>query len=563
MANSTWRRWETLFIQWGILFISSLLITGCQLYSNNHAMQIPYVLWLQDSSLFPGDPLVSTFPKYVGPVWHLIAFLSEYIPLESTLFISFLITRGLIILAPAFVANSIFPGSRLAQVGAMAFFALAPAPIIGHGTLVINYFEHTGLSVAFLLLAIAAFYSKRSFLWAILLAIGFNLNLLYGTYALVFFIPVMLVDSQYRKSWKKWGTALVIFLILSAPIVIFSVPNIQLDSALEELWLKAGEVRHPFHIYPHTWNIRQIVVFTGFMLFYCLVLFFSRDRIPRLFKQGLIWFIVCLCWIGLAFFGAYIFQSPNLLIIQPARASDIWFAFAAIQVIAVFACWIEEERKLSRLGTVLFFIGVFWLNFFYFPIITASVWFVTAVVVAIPGAWAFLNRNKGPLIISNAVVIIVAAFGILNLIEDMGSYIENGLVKLPDAEMRKIASWAKENTTKEDKFLVDPNWEEFRPISQRSVFVAWKDGTAIFWDRSFVEKWVERIERFGFVFTTAKLGTTRGSSELSKHYLKMDDADVLELSNDYHLQYWVVKLDKDSAFPEVYRTRDHKILKIQ
>ena len=191
-----------------------------------------------------------------------------------------------------------------------------------------------------------------------------------------------------------------------------------------------------------------------------------------------------------------------------------------------------------------------------------AIWIAITIVVSIPGIWHVLRKNEAVLLISAAVIIIVFAFGINNLREDMGSYQENGFVKLPRAEMRKIAEWAKEKTTKDDRFLIDPNWEEFRPMSQRSIFVAWKDGTAIFWDRGFVEEWVERIEKFGFVFTTARLGTTKGSSELSRHYLKMEDADVLELSNEYPLHYWVVSVDKKSAFPEVFRIKKFKVLLI-
>jgi len=563
VAGPNWRRWVGLAIQWGILLLSSLLISGYQLYSNNHAMQIPYVFWLQDPSLFPGDPLVSTFPKYIGPIWHLVAFISEKLSLETTLLVFFLLTRGLIILAPGLVANSIFPGSNLAPTGAMAFFALVPAPIIGHGTLVINYFEHTGLSIAFLILSFGAFYSKRSYWWAILLAAGFNLNILYGTYALVFFLPVLLLDTEYRKKWKKWAASLVILLILCTPILIFSITKIQPDNTYNQLWLKASEVRHPFHIYPHTWNIRQIAVFAGFMLCYCLVLFFSRHKIRDPFKPGLIWLVVCICWIGFTFFSTYILQYPNLLILQPARATDIWFAIAAIQVITVFAYMIEKEKILRRLNTFLFFISVLWLNFFYFPAITVAIWILIAVILAIPITWEFLNKKGGSILISNAAVIFVLAFGIISLSEDFHSYMEKGFVKLPDSEMRKIAGWAKEKTSKEEIFLIDPNWEQFRPLSQRPVFVAWKDGTAIFWDKGFVQEWVRRIEEFGFNFSTAELGTTRGSIQLSEYYQNMDDNQVLKIADQYSIHYWVVKIDKETSFPEVFRVAKYKVLQIQ
>jgi hypothetical protein len=224
---------------------------------------------------------------------------------------------------------------------------------------------------------------------------------------------------------------------------------------------------------------------------------------------------------------------------------------------------IEKEKIPGRLNTFLFFISVLWLNFFYFPAFTVAIWILIAVILAIPASWEFLNKKGSSILISNAVVIFVLSFGIISLSENFQSYMEKGFVKLPGSELRKIAGWAKERTSKEAIFLIDPNWEQFRPLSQRPVFVAWKDGTAIFWDKGFVQEWVGRIEEFGFNFSTAELGTTRGSIELSEYYQSMDDNQVLEIADQYPIHYWVVKIDKDTYFPEVFRAAEYKVLRIQ
>jgi hypothetical protein len=112
-------------------------------------------------------------------------------------------------------------------------------------------------------------------------------------------------------------------------------------------------------------------------------------------------------------------------------------------------------------------------------------------------------------------------------------------------------------------FLVDPHWEEFRALSQRPVFVTWKDGTAMLWERNFVSEWVTRIESFGFSFmNTDQLGTTKGSSQLSRLYEDMDDEDVTILSNNYPISFWVVPIDQPSSLPSVFQTRDFKVLNL-
>jgi hypothetical protein len=563
MANSNWRRWETLFIQWGILFISSLMISGYQLYSDNQAVQIPLILSYNNSSLFPNDPFIDTLVHYASPFYRVVAELINYINLESLLVLLFLFTRALILFAAAYLAIVINPGSKLSAVGAMAWFALFPTPIIGHGTLVMDYFEHTSLAVAFLLLAVAAFYAHRVYLWAILLAVGFSLNIMYGTFACVYLAGAFMIDPDYRSAWKKFVFPGILFLILAAPTILLILSSLSTESFDLSLWFKVSQVRMPYHLYPLTWESYRFNLLLAFAIANGLVLYFVRKSLPKLSKHGFIWLCISSLWVLFAFLTAYILKSPTLLATHPARGTDLWFAFASITNIAAIAYMVEKKEKLKRLSTILFFISVMWLNFFYSPVITILIVFVITVLLTIPDFWKFLINNDRPALISYAIVTIVLAFGIINLNEDLQSYTKNGLVKLPDSELRKVANWAKEETPNEGVFLIDPNWEEFRPLAQRSVFVTWKDGTAILWDKVFVEEWVTRIEEIGFDFSTAELGTSRGSYELSWDYQEMDDTAVLDLASRYPLHYWVVKIDKTSSYPVVYRTNDFKVLQIQ
>ena len=116
--SSTLGQWKyLLWLQGLILFLASLLISGYQVYSANHAVHIPFVQWLSNPSLFPNDPFVSTFVHYIGLIWRLVAITSKYLPLETILLLLFLISRALILIAAARLAMALTPGSRLAPVG--------------------------------------------------------------------------------------------------------------------------------------------------------------------------------------------------------------------------------------------------------------------------------------------------------------------------------------------------------------------------------------------------------------------------------------------------------------
>ncbi len=99
-----WRSRLLFWLQGSIIFLSSIIFTGYQVYSDNHAVQIPFVQWINNPSLFPNDPFVSTFDHYIGPVWQVVAIISNYVPLESLLLIFFLVTRVLILVAAARLA---------------------------------------------------------------------------------------------------------------------------------------------------------------------------------------------------------------------------------------------------------------------------------------------------------------------------------------------------------------------------------------------------------------------------------------------------------------------------
>ena len=347
------RQWRfSLWLQGLIIFLSSLLITGYQVYSANHAMQIPYVQWINNPSLFPNDPFVSTFVHYIGPIWQVVAIISNYVPLESLLIILFLVTRALILVAAARLAMTLYPGSRLAAVGAMAFFALSPTPLIGHGTLVINYFEHTSLSIAFLLLATAAFYSRSPFYWVLWFAIGFNLNVLYGTYACVYFAALFLLDTNYRSNWKIWVLPGFLFVALTSPTIIQTASEFRVDTVDKELWLRVSEVRHPFHIFPLTWKPFKYNLLFAFISCSVIVIYLGKKELSKLFKHGLIWLAVSLCWLIYAFVAAYVVKSPAMLIMHPARGTDLFFAFAVITMIAVLACLINDKTNHKRLYVI-------------------------------------------------------------------------------------------------------------------------------------------------------------------------------------------------------------------
>ena len=282
-----------------------------------------------------------------------------------------------------------------------------------------------------------------------------------------------------------------------------------------------------------------------------------------LFKHGMIWLAVSICWLIYAFVAAYVVKSPAMLIMHPARGTDLFFAFAVIAMIAVLAYLINDKTNHKRLYVIFFIISFMWLNFFYFSLITIYIWAIIAVGVFWNPTWKLILKHGDTTRLSNIVVFVILVFAVFRISSFAKAGAVGDIVRLPDSQMLEIADWARENTSSKDIFLVDPHWEEFRALSQRPVFVTWKDGTAMLWERSFVSEWVTRVESFGFNFmNTDQLGTTKGSSELSLLYEDMDDEDVTILLTNYPISFWVVPIDHQSSLPSVFQTHNFKVLSL-
>jgi hypothetical protein len=130
----------------------------------------------------------------------------------------------------------------------------------------------------------------------------------------------------------------------------------------------------------------------------------------------------------------------------------------------------------------------------------------------------------------------------------------------PNPQVKAVAAWAGSATNAEATFLVDPLWEEFRAISKRPVFVTWKDGSAILWDRSFVMDWVSRLSALGLDITQPSPRGHDYQAELGRLYADLDDDKVKTMMARFRLHYWVVPQEHTSAFPVVFQTDTFKVL---
>ncbi len=539
-----------------VLFVSSFAISGYTAGSFNHLIQLPLVQKLQDPSLYSKDVFVSTLPHYATPFWRVVAFCGNFMPLDHILRVGFLIERALMFVACCALAQAFAPKSRFVQILAVAFISLGPSPILGAGTLVPSYLEQTGFAIPFLLLAIAAFFRARPAICVVCMAVGFNLNCMYGVYALSYILLSGVVDPRYRQEPARWLAAAVLFVFLSLPAILGAFAALSDGDAGKDLWIEASRARLAHHLWPATWGAKRFVRYFVLAAATVFLLRDQRDSEPRLYLHGVAWAGVSAAWLLSSFVVAYVVASPTFLVMHPARGTDLWYCLSTVTIIACADRMLAtpKPRRVFGLACALGILAL-WIR----PKITNLIISLGMLFAAWrPVGAALLQRDmreRLALLVSLAVMFIGIASVRTRSMEFSGNGIVFSLVGLPE---RQIAEWAASQTPKDALFLVHPGWApQFRTISRRSVFVGYKDGSAILWNRSFVDTWVTRLAAIGLDLTRQQ-----DHRDLDSVYADLNDKRVAALSKQYGLDYWIVTTATASRFETLFDGGGYKVLQL-
>jgi len=540
------------------LFVASLLQTGYAVYVGNHALQLPLVYLLNDPSLYPHDPFVVALRSYATWFWPAVAWGARIVPLGWLLLVLFLCERALLLYAAGALARTFSPRSELAVVAAMTIFASGLRPLVGDGTIVEKYTEQTGFAIPFLLLAIAAFYRRRPLATASWLAIGCNVNILYGMYTLSYLTVVWLVDPECRRAWRPWIAAAGAFLLLSSPIIVLTALAFGQGATDKALWYVAAQARLAHHLFPLRWSTPAFAMQVALMALVAILFMQKRSELPRLSSHAWTWTAVAAGWLLYAFVAAYVLKIPALLVISAGRALDIWSCFASVVLVSVIASATERSLGGDRLPW-LFALGgsvLVWT-----PEISASV--VGLGLLAL--AWEPVRQRVIRASTRRIAVVLVACVFLTGALkglhrEAFGTPDENAFGG--PQETVNIAEWARRNTPPDAVFLIDPSWGAFRMLSRRPVFVTFQDGSAILWNRAFVNEWVRRLHAIGLeVADGARIRVQR--PWLTSTYDRLTDVDARRLSEWAWVRYWVVPREHASAYAAVYERGSYKVLKIE
>ena len=119
------------------------------------------------------------------------------------------------------------------------------------------------------------------------------------------------------------------------------------------------------------------------------------------------------------------------------------------------------------------------------------------------------------------------------------------------AAWRDIQLWAKSNTSLDTQFLVPPSPEGFRIFSQRTSWVDWKDGDAIYTLPEYAAEWRRRMNALGIQLVVGKPDV----SKWVQQYKEQSWAQLATVARTHNIKYVVQYADVQYEVSSIFRNK--------
>jgi hypothetical protein len=427
--------------------------------------------------------------------------------------------------------------------------------------------------------------TRRLSSWGTLMGILWYINPIYAFGGLVYFAVAWVAIKELRCSMKQWTNAFLIMFGLAVPPIWWLVLNALQPPVDTNMWLSVIHVTQGYHVFPLTWSFRLTLLAAAFWVAIVVLSWKFRSVAGLLYKLSFAWAGVALFWVVLAFVGAYWIQHRILISLQPIRSTDFWYASAAVVIICLTCCGLSDTlEKRQRLVSIM--LSMLWGGGF-------AIWRIkeakldpmlfllqcSALLLAAPVFIAYSFYCQKESLTTNQVMgklayiylIIAVIVGALSAFRRGNIMATNDL-----PAYAAIGDWAKQSTSIGSVFLVPLEWSHFRLVSHRPVFVLKKDAGLVLAAPSYTKHWVERLTCLGFnpvpigeqalrerfysgrpyerVFHNTALWT-----ELDR---SVTDETIERIKARYRLDYWVLSAERTTRFPEVFRYRGWKVVRV-
>lgn len=511
----------------GLLFLvrGFVLDTG-----GNHPLQLVVVHKILNPNLYPNDPFVNqTWYAYTSVLWRLLAHLIRLVGYETAITGLFVLNRLLLSLAALYVARALFGKYAFAPTVGLLALLTFPNSWIGDGQPVKNYLEQTGLAFGLGLLALVGL--TRQCAWCVVLGIAgaFCFNAMYGGFLITYMIVTIATTAALRSEWRRWIGWGVLGVMLGAPGWLPTLLMGAQAYSIEDVW-KVSEIGYTGHFYLYSKQDNLLFFLSVGITLLTLRRGAHLEHAYRAYLWRWTW--IALGWYGVAQL-APLLPSPTLLRLHPMRGHDYWHFIAAVNFWGYLTIGIQRFIMQRRAPD-----------------------------------WAVLGVNWLPA----AVLVGAVLLPFRQSLREQGGVMQAIFPSRPQ-EVYRLAKWARVHTPPEAVFLIPIQrgspWIHFRHLSQRNVFLNWKDASAWPYAPWYSTVFLQQIRAIGF-FEEFQINESeyqrgawlrQGVFALHRKF-RINEPTVKRLMRQYRLDYWITEKQTPTTFPIVYESDGYKVLKL-
>ncbi len=462
--------------------VFTFLLIGYQFGTFDEGMHIPFLKFMADPSLYPGDAMLSLNNVYYSYFWY------SFIPflrlgwLEPTLFSLHFVTIYISFWAIWELSDTLFHNPLTSLLCTLAFivphFSFTGFPI----------FEFAPLSrtfvLPFLLIAVNQFFKGRIPLAFFISGLMYNIHVVSVNFILAMFGLACLLEFR-RIGVKKIGSGAVLFILAAMPVLIWKSNGSPLDLSLRPEWvalLNLTLFRHIFAMlgtYPGTWA----ATFGGFS---AMALFFialkeepasETSSVARNFMlAGIIVVVVNIVTVN--------FFPVTIIIQSQITRIGLWVLILGYLYFSNYIVRIYEEKRLSPLA--------------FATVLVAFVFSPTPILVLFV-LWVLCTWQKAMVVKLVALLTGVTIVATFVIVWNLGFWNPGIYPYGQNTPWVQVQKWAKANTPKEARFITPPEkWaiqeSDWRVHSERSSAATLSELAVAAFQPGYEIEWKPRFE---------------------------------------------------------------------
>jgi len=205
--------------------VASLGATGFQYGVSNNVFHIPYVLRYSELPIFQNDAFYGSLAKFTSIIWPALRFISSNQNVEQIFFISHFASRFFAFAAifwffktNCFSHRNAIPLSIAATV--VCPWLMNASGVGGHG-LFLKYFTHSEVTWGPLIAALVAAQNGRLKLAAVFSGLAFLINAFVGIWLAFVIAIAVLFNNKQRKDWRLIIQSLSWFFLICLPVILW------------------------------------------------------------------------------------------------------------------------------------------------------------------------------------------------------------------------------------------------------------------------------------------------------------------------------------------------------